>query len=89
MRPKIYLEPRSLFDQAILVDEHPDLDRSNVIYSYYKLLDVLVEDFKSSPDFQAETDQEAFDVADEYFWFNIERLKDYYAIEFDYAEQTI
>lgn len=86
MRQKIYLEPRSLFDEAILVDEHPDLNRSNVIYGYYKLLDILVKDFKSSSDFEAQTDQEAFDIADEYFWFNIERLKNYYAIEFDYNE---
>ncbi len=77
MKPKIYLEPRDSFDEAIVADEHP----SSIVYNYHKLLEVLVRDFISSP---IENEEELFEIADEYFWFNIERLKDYYAIGFDY-----
>lgn len=74
---KIYLEPRHIFDVAI------ERDEEKTIYSYQKILEVLVKDFG------APEEPESYDIADEYFWYNIERLKDFYGIDFDYTEDFV
>ena len=72
---KIYLEPKKQFDKAI----HDEQDDS-IVYDYQKILEVLVENFK------APEEPESYEIADEYFWYNIERLKDYYSISFYYED---
>jgi|TARA_R100000479_G_scaffold171087_1_gene114320 hypothetical protein len=67
----IYLEPRSLYDEAIIGQE----DNKN-IYGYHKLIDVLSTHYKQqNPDI---TWEEAVSMARDNISFNIEAMAPYY-----------
>ena len=79
MTCKIYLEPRALFDRAIVEDT-----ASKATYCYFKIIDLLLLDKQKE---SLSLDQEEYtdaDILDEYYWFNIEPLKSYYHIDFIY-----
>ena len=84
MTCKIYLEPRALFDRAIVEDTE-----SKATYCYFKIIDLLFLDSNNVDstlhDALLRSDrEERSDVLDEYYWYNIEPLKSYYHIDFIY-----
>ena len=69
----IYLEPRSIFDRAIIKE---DIAENRLIYCRDKLIDVLMDAFeKNNPEIPQE---ELYLMAVEHIEYNIERSAPYY-----------
>lgn len=76
MREKILLEPREIFNKAIIAE-----NGNNATYCFYKIQEILMNQFKN----EKEDDEDALlDMATEWFWYNIEPLTNYYNIKFKY-----
>ena len=75
MKNKIYLEPRNEYDDCILEETE-----TCIVYEVEKILDML--SYQYSVDNESLSVDDLFLMALEYFEYNIEPLKHYYALEF-------
>ena len=64
----IYLEPRSIYDQAIIRTEN-----NVVVYCYYKLVDVLIDNAMKNDN--TLTYDEAYDQVVDHIDYNIEGMR--------------
>jgi len=74
-KEKIYLEPRNEFDQCIIQET-----AYSITYGVEQILDMLSYEYSTdNPELSVD---DLFLMALEYFEYNIEPLKHYYALEF-------
>lgn len=73
MKSKIYLEPREQYDPFILEETEEE-----IVYDGAEIVAYLIEMFRE----QGADEEDADTMGIEWFYFNIDRLSDYYAISF-------
>ena len=84
MTCKIYLEPRDLFDSAIVEDT-----KEKTLYCYSRIMDLLLSDTSLYDELLLLHKEERAEIIDEYYWYNIEPLKKCYNIDFTYENDEL